>query len=156
MRQLTVHGRVKSVTGPWLGRVQETLQSLGVRSADLAQQHALPAVDVFSDAPSGTKRKYGEISEGEDGPNKRARTSEDETSAAAATNTLTQLLPASVIVSLVIDTFQRNLAPFMPTRAAQPANPNALLVRTAAINSTVLTTGSNSSTRCNHCADCRS
>jgi len=121
---------VKGVpAGPWLDRVQESLYSLGVRSAELAQQHALPAVDVFSDAPSN-KRKYHEIAEGDEGPNKRARTTEeDHASASSAMNTLTQLLPPPVIVSLVIDTFQRNLAPFMPTRAAQPSNPNALLVR---------------------------
>lgn len=111
--------------------MQETLHSLGVRSAELSQQHVLPAVDVFSDAPNAsTKRKYNEIADEEDGPNKRARTSdEDRASATTAVNTLTQLLPPPVIVSLVIDTFQRNLAPFMPARATQPANPNALLVR---------------------------
>ncbi len=113
--------------GPWSERVQEALHSLGVRSAELAQQHVLPAVDVFSDAPSN-KRKYHEIAEGDEGPNKRARTEEDRASASSAMNTLTQLLPPPVIVSLVIDTFQRNLAPFMPTRSAQPSNPNALLV----------------------------
>jgi hypothetical protein len=121
---------VKGVpAGPWSERVSETLLALGVRSAELAHQHVLPAVDVFSDAPNSNKRKYHEIAEGEDGPNKRARTSEeDRASASAAMNTLTQLLPPPVIVSLVIDTFQRNLAPFMPARSAQPANPNALLV----------------------------